>query len=186
MQIHELNTGTPATTDYLAMDSGSDTYKVRPGDIKPAYTSGDDASPSAWETVGVVTTGLSFYTLFQRITAMMKNVRFLKGQVDTLNSNLGIKVIATDTISSTHLSIPISNYSQYKFFIMEASLQSWLDTYVWSTYAAAKKLTFGYNGSSSARCDFSSTGFTFSDLSLASGQTSFSVRVFGVKMPTFQ
>ena len=79
MEIHELNTGTPASNDYLAMDTGSDTYKTKPGDIVPAYTSGDDASPTAWASVTAVAAGLSFSTLINRITTMMKNVRFLYG-----------------------------------------------------------------------------------------------------------
>ena len=83
MQIHELNTGTPASSDYLAMDTGSDTYKATPGNVVPAYTSGDDASPSAWTTVTAVAAGLSFSTLINRITSMMKNVRFLYGLLGT-------------------------------------------------------------------------------------------------------
>lgn len=66
---------------------------------------------------------------------------------------------------------------------MEVSAQSWIDTYIWSTYAAAKNVQFGYNNGSSARCDFSTSGFKFSNLSLASGISSFNVRVIGVKIP---
>ena len=66
---------------------------------------------------------------------------------------------------------------------MEISAQSWLDTYIWSTYAATKNVQFGYNHGNSARCDFSTSGFNFSNLSLASGISSFNVRVIGVKIP---
>ena len=95
MQIHELNTGTPASSDYLALDTGSDTYKAKPGDIKPAYTSGDDASPSAWTTVTAVAAGLSFSTLINRITTMMKNVRFLYGLLGTTD----ISAIGNGTVT---------------------------------------------------------------------------------------
>ena len=77
MQIHDLNTGTPASGHYLAMDSGTDTYKATPGNIKPAYTTGDSSTATSWTSVTAVATGLSFSTLINRITTMMKNVRYL-------------------------------------------------------------------------------------------------------------
>ena len=117
MQIHELNTGSPASGDYLAMDTGSDTYKAKPGDVIPAYTSGDADSPNAWTTVTAVAAGLSFSTLINRITTMMKNVRFLygllgttdisgigngtiTGAVSTLNSNQTVGNIVTVSATS--------------------------------------------------------------------------------------
>lgn len=105
MQIHDLNTGTPASDHYIAMDTGSDTYKATPGNVVPSYTSGDSSSASSWTSVTAVGTGLSFSTLINRITTMMKNVRYLyallgttsisgigngtvTGALSTLNSNL--------------------------------------------------------------------------------------------------
>ena len=100
MQIHELNTGTPASNDYLAMDTGSDTYKAKPGDMVPSYTSGDDASPTAWTNVTAVGSGLSFSTLIARITTMMKNVRFLYGLLGVTDiSNIGNGTV-TDALST--------------------------------------------------------------------------------------
>lgn len=77
MQIHDLNTGTPVATDVLAMDTGSDTYKTTPGNVVPSYTSGDSSTATSWTSVTAVSTGLSFSTLINRITTMMKNVRYL-------------------------------------------------------------------------------------------------------------
>lgn len=109
------------------------------------------------------------------------------GLTSSISSNITANVsrttISTTTISASNLTIPISNYSQYFMFVMEVAAQSWIDTYIWTTYAATKNISFGYNHISSARCDFSSTGFTFSNLALASGVSSFSVRVIGVKIP---
>lgn len=83
MQIHDLNTGTPAATDVLAMDTGSDTYKTTPGNIVPSYTSGDSSTATSWTSVTAVASGLSFSTLIGRITTMMKNVRYLYGLLGT-------------------------------------------------------------------------------------------------------
>lgn len=81
MQIHELNSATPAATDSIAMDNGTDTYKATPTTVvsnsAPTFTSGDASSPTAWESVSTISSGLGFGTLLNRITTMIKNVRYL-------------------------------------------------------------------------------------------------------------
>lgn len=94
MKIHELNTGVPGATAYVPLDDGTDTYKANLPDIdiasNPAtFTSGDAASASSWTDVTAVTSGLSMGTLLNRITAMMKNVRFLYSTIgNTAISNV--------------------------------------------------------------------------------------------------
>lgn len=102
MQIHDLNTGTPASGHYIAMDSGTDTYKATPGNIVPSYTSGDASSASSWTSVTAVSTGLSFSTLINRITTMMKNVRYLYSVIGS-NTFSTVASTVTGAIGNTAL-----------------------------------------------------------------------------------
>lgn len=94
MQIHDLNTKALTNPAYVAFDDGTDTYKadfkaeidnaaasaVADADLTDntvAFTSGDAASPTAWTAVDVLTSGLSLKTLFNLISTMVKNVRYI-------------------------------------------------------------------------------------------------------------
>lgn len=94
MQIHDLNTKVLTDPAYVAFDDGTDTYKTEFNDVVAdaaadavasadltdntvAFTSGDAASPTAWTAVDVLTSGLSLKTLFNRISTMVKNVRYI-------------------------------------------------------------------------------------------------------------
>ena len=102
MQIHELNTKALTDPAYIAFDDGTDTYKAdfnqviddavaeafTSADVSGGvvnYTSGDAASPTAWTDVSVISSGSTLATLMNRISTMVKNVRYLKGLTDTLN-----------------------------------------------------------------------------------------------------
>ena len=105
MQIHELNSGTPAASDVIAMDTGSDTYKATADGLVPTFTSGDAASPSAWASVSTITSGLSLATLFNRISTMVKNVRWLYTMLGTTSiSGIGNGTV-TGAISTLNSSI---------------------------------------------------------------------------------
>lgn len=94
MQIHDLNTKALTNPAYVAFDDGTDTYKadfkaeidnaaadaVADADLTDntvAFTSGDAASPTAWTSVSQITTNSTLATLFNRISTMVKNVRYL-------------------------------------------------------------------------------------------------------------
>ena len=100
MQIHDLNTKALTDPAYVAFDDGTDTYKadfkaeidnaaadaVADADLTDntvAFTSGDAASPTAWTAVDVLTSGLSLKTLFNRISTMVKNVRYIWSKIGT-------------------------------------------------------------------------------------------------------
>lgn len=87
MEIHSLNSKTPSATDVLALDTGSDTYKATGTAVvenaAPTYTSGDAASPTSWTDVTVLSSGLSVKTLLNRISTMIKNVRWLYSKLGT-------------------------------------------------------------------------------------------------------
>ena len=94
MQIHDLNEKTLTNPAYVAFDDGTDTYKadfkaeidnaaasaVADADLTDntvAFTSGDAESPTTWTAVSVLTSGLTIKVLFNRISTMIKNVRYI-------------------------------------------------------------------------------------------------------------
>lgn len=100
MQIHDLNTKALTNPAYVAFDDGTDTYKadfkaeidnaaadaVADADLTDnsvAFTSGDAESPTEWTAVDVLTSGLPIKTLFNRISTMVKNVRYIWGLIGT-------------------------------------------------------------------------------------------------------
>ena len=100
MQIHDLNEKTLTNPAYVAFDDGEDTYKadfkaeidnaaaeaVADTDLTDntvAFTSGDSSSPTEWTAVDVLTSGLSLKTLFNRISTMVKNVRYIWSKIGT-------------------------------------------------------------------------------------------------------
>lgn len=107
MQIHDLNTKALTNPAYVAFDDGEDTYKTEFNDCvenaanaavaaadltenEVAFTSGDAASPTAWTDVSVITTGSTLATLFNRISTMVKNVRWLYSKLGTTDiSSIG-------------------------------------------------------------------------------------------------
>lgn len=104
MQIHELPAQTTANdADVFAIDNGNTTQKITAEnlgkkiteDATPAFTSGDAASPSAWSDVSVVTSGTALKTILNRITTMMKNVRWLYSKIGTTD----ISAISDGTVT---------------------------------------------------------------------------------------
>lgn len=127
MEIHELNTKALTDPAYVPFDDGTDTYKAEFNEVVEnaanaavaeadltnnpvAFTSGDAASPTAWTNVSVITSGSTLATLFNRISTMVKNVRWLysklgttdissigggtvTGAISALNGNVGLKKI---------------------------------------------------------------------------------------------
>ena len=100
MQIHDLNTKALTNPAYVAFDDGTDTYKadfkaeidnaaadaVADADLTDntvAFTSGDAESPTEWTEVDVLTSGLPIKTLFNRISTMVKNVRYIWSKIGT-------------------------------------------------------------------------------------------------------
>lgn len=108
MQIHELPAQTTANdADVFAIDDGNATQKITVAnlgkkvaeDATPAFTSGDAASPTEWSDVSVVASGTALKTILNRITTMMKNVRWLYSKLGTTDiSGVGGGTV-TDAIS---------------------------------------------------------------------------------------
>lgn len=134
MEIHELNTKALTDPAYVPFDDGTDTYKAEFNEVvedaanaavaaadltnnSVAFTSGDAASPTAWSSVSVITSGSTLATLFNRISTMVKNVRWLysklgttdissigggtvTGAISALNGNIGTVITGT-TLTTT-------------------------------------------------------------------------------------
>lgn len=120
MQIHELNTKALTDPAYVAFDDGTDTYKVEFNDTVEgaaqsavasadltdnavAFTSGDAASPTAWANVSVMASGSTLATLMNRISTMVKNVRYIWSKIGS-SSISNVSTTITGAIGNTSIS----------------------------------------------------------------------------------
>lgn len=119
MQIHELNTKALTDPAYVAFDDGTDTYKVdfnqiiddavaeafSSADVSGGvvnYTSGDSSSPSSWTDVSVMASGGTLATLMNRISTMVKNVRYLWSLIGS-SSISNVSSTITEAIGNTSI-----------------------------------------------------------------------------------
>ena len=156
MQIHDLNTKELTDPAYVAFDDGTDTYKadfkaeidnaaadaVADADLTDntvAFTSGDATSPTAWTAVSVLTSGLTIKVLFNRISTMIKNVRWLYSKLGTTDiSSIGGGTV-TGAISSLNSKIKIT-YVNNSYSNRDALLSAIDDLASNSEYAADIKI----------------------------------------------
>lgn len=132
MEIHELNTKALTDPAYVAFDDGTDTYKTEFNDVVAdaaaaavaeadltdntvAFTSGDSASPTEWTAVDVLTSGLSLKTLFNRISTMIKNVRYIWSKIGTASMGTTATTI-TGAIAEHETDISGLNSNKNKHF----------------------------------------------------------------------
>lgn len=132
MEIHELPSGTLANEDVLAVDNGANTRKLNFKNIvnsliteadltdnPVAFTSGDAENPTEWSNVSVITTGSTLATLFNRISTMVKNVRWLYSKLGTTDiSSIGggtvtgaISALNGNTVNTVFASSDTSKYT---------------------------------------------------------------------------
>ena len=128
MEIHDLNTKALTDPAYVAFDDGTDDVvadaaaaAVADADLTDntvAFTSGDAASPTAWTAVDVLTSGLPLKTLFNRISTMVKNVRYIWNKIGTASMGTTATTITgaiaehesdISTLNSNVANIPIVN-----------------------------------------------------------------------------
>lgn len=152
MDIHELPSGTLANEDVLAVDNGANTRKLNFKNIvnsliteadltdnPVAFTSGDAASPTAWTNVSVITTGSTLATLFNRISTMIKNVRWLYSKLGTTDiSSIGNGTVTgalstlngktSKTYSGTPNNVIVTSYKANKIVevtVVQETASSW-------------------------------------------------------------
>lgn len=129
---HQLTNLASTTTvndsDVLPIDAGSGAKKITYVNLKnkiindaaPTYTSGDAANPTAWSNVTVIASGISLGTLLNRITTMVKNVRWLYGRLGTTDiSSLGSTI--TGAISAVDTKITQTPYIVFRRKSMEGT-----------------------------------------------------------------
>lgn len=122
---HKLTNLTATTTvndsDVLPIDAGSGAKKITYVNLKnkiindaaPTYASGDAENPTAWSSVTVITSGPSLGTLLNRITTMIKNVRWLYARLGTTDiSSLGTTI--TGAISAADTKITQTPYIVFR------------------------------------------------------------------------
>ena len=119
MQIHELNTKALTDPAYVPFDDGTDTYKAdfkeviddavaeafSSADVSGGvvdYTSGDSSSPSSWTDVSVMSSGSTLATLMNRISTMVKNVRYLWSLIGS-SSITNVSSTITEAIGNTSI-----------------------------------------------------------------------------------
>lgn len=120
MRINELNTvASISYSDNLALDTGDMTGKVDvkalgrkiTEDAAPTFTSGDSSTATSWTEVAAVTSGLLLKNILNRITTMMKNVRFLYNLLGTTDiSGIGGGTV-TGAISKLNTDLSVTNYT---------------------------------------------------------------------------
>ena len=85
---------------------GDTTYDVSPskdGTLN-GYTSGDAASPSGWSSVGAISASDTNATIFNKLTTMVKNVRWLYAKLGTTD----FSATGSDTVSGALVSLKTS------------------------------------------------------------------------------
>lgn len=156
MEIHELNTKALTDPAYVPFDDGTDTYKAEFNEVvedaanaavaaadltnnSVAFTSGDAASPTAWSDVSVITTGSTLATLFNRISTMVKNVRWLYSKLGTTDiSSIGGGTVTgaisalngktSKTYSGTPNNVIVTSYKANKIVevtVVQETASSW-------------------------------------------------------------
>lgn len=83
MRIRDLPSGTPTSSDNLAIDNGNANRKApfsafEAGDNNVTFTSGDTDTPSVWQSVPVLASG-ALKSLFANVSTMMANSRYMWG-----------------------------------------------------------------------------------------------------------
>ena len=130
MNIHELNTKTPAGTDYLAFDDGTDTYKAQAQNIlsgadlaenNVTFTTDDTSGyPTGRKTMSPLFSSGTLSNLMAYISTAISNLRFalnrLEWQADRIGTgsissvaNSILEAIGDTSIGGVSLSRAISN-----------------------------------------------------------------------------
>ena len=81
---------------------GSSTYNVSPAPngTLTGYTSGDAASPTAWSNVNVITTSDTNASIFNKVTTMVKNIRWLYNKLGTTDFSATGQSTVTGALSA--------------------------------------------------------------------------------------
>lgn len=120
MQINQLPAQTTVSdSDVFAVDNGSTTKKVTAAnlgkkvteDATPAFTSGDSSTATSWTAVNVLSSGETVKSIFNKISTMFKNIRYLFNMLGTTDiSSIGGGTV-TGAISALNTRIYSMRYT---------------------------------------------------------------------------
>lgn len=110
MQIHELGTRTTQATDWLALDTNSQTYKAKTGQLRPEFTSHDASNPTSWDDVAVISSSSNITTFFERLSYAVKNLRYIWKLIGS-NAFSNVAETISGAIGNTALTTTATNLS---------------------------------------------------------------------------
>ena len=86
---------------------GTTSYDISPskdGTLN-GFTSGDSASPTAWTAVNAITASDSNSTIFNKVTSMVKNIRWLYNKLGTTDFSATGQSTVTGALSALNTSL---------------------------------------------------------------------------------
>jgi len=95
----------------------------------------------------------------------------------------GTRIAILENSNLSNVSLTIANASAlYSFLLVEMACQGWSNTYLIPTpYATSVWAHFGYHNGGYCTIAYTSNKLTFKDASFATGMTSATVRVYGIR-----
>lgn len=131
MQIHELGTRTTQATDWIALDTNSQTYKAKTGQLRPEFTSHDTSNPTSWDDMAVISSSINITTFFERLSYAVKNLRYIwkligsnafSNVAETISGAIGNTALTT---TATSLSGAIAEHEE-DISTINGNLADWL------------------------------------------------------------
>lgn len=131
MQIHELPSGTPTEEDLIPFDTGQANYKTPfsgfdVGENTATFTSGDEADPAQFKTVGTVESG-PIKTILNKLSMAVSNIRYIWKVLSAVVSKTAIiNYSATDGSFSIYhddahrMVLNVGGSGRYELFRLDA------------------------------------------------------------------
>lgn len=110
----------------------------------------------------------------------------MSSDIDTIeekliNNNATIAELSSSGLNDVNISIPNCS-STYTYLIVQADCQGWKDIVIIPTrYVATSRLYMGFNHGSACTVAYTSNNLNFKDPSFASGVSSATIRVYGIR-----
>ena len=122
------------------------------------FSSGDSTSATSWTDVSTLSSGLTHATLLNRISTMMKNVRFLGGYQD-LNSNLSYETSSSDfynlSVFRVGTTVRISGYAKYNAIYRGTNnLLFYIENQAYRPYSTSIRIGYAYGSSTDSKSLF--------------------------------
>ena len=98
-----------------------------------------------------------------------------------IDNNATIAELSSSDLNNVNINIPNCS-STYTYLIVQADCQGWKDIVIIPTrYVATSRLYMGFNHGSACTVAYTSNNLLFKDPSFASGVSSATIRVYGIR-----